>query len=50
LYLGSIRFEFPGGKAAGAGVGHPPPPGAEVKVRVTLFLYSPSGPLWSVTE
>jgi len=39
---------FPGGKAAGAWRDHPPPPGAEVKERVELYLYSPSGPSWPV--
>ena len=27
---------------------HPPPSSAEVKERVELYLYSPSGPLWPV--
>ena len=39
---------FPGGKAVGRGVNHPPPSRAEVKERVELYLYSPSGPSWSV--
>jgi hypothetical protein len=39
---------FPGGKAPGRGVNHPPPPNAEIKERVELYLYSPSGPSWNV--
>jgi hypothetical protein len=39
---------FPGGKAAGRGVDHPPVSSAEVKERVELYLYSPSGPSWPV--
>jgi hypothetical protein len=37
-----------GGKAAGGGVDHPPPSKAEVKERVDLYLFSPSGPFWPV--
>ena len=32
------------------GVDHPPPSSAEVKERVELYLYSPSGPSWPVLE
>jgi hypothetical protein len=32
----------------GIGTDHPPPSSAEVKERVVLLLYSPSGPLWPV--
>jgi hypothetical protein len=39
---------FPGIKRPGRGVDHPPPFGAEVKERVELYIYSPSGPLWPV--
>ena len=39
---------FPGIKRPGRGVGHPLPSSAEVKERVELYLYSPSGPSWPV--
>jgi len=39
---------FPGGKAAGRGVDHPLQPSSEVKERVELHLYSPSGSSWTV--
>jgi hypothetical protein len=39
---------FPGVKKPGRGVDHPLPPSAEVKERVELYLYSPSGTSWSV--
>jgi hypothetical protein len=39
---------FPGGKAVGAWRWPPTPSSAEVKGRVKLYLYSPSGPLWTV--
>ena len=35
---------FPGVKRPGRGVDHPPPSSVEVKERVELYLYSPSGP------
>jgi hypothetical protein len=35
-------------KRTGRGVDHPPSPSAEVKERVELYLYSPSGPSWPV--
>ena len=39
---------FLGVKWPGHGGDHPPQPGPEVKERVELYLYSPSGPLWPV--
>jgi hypothetical protein len=39
---------FPGVKRPGLGVDHPPPSSADVKDRVQLYLYSPSGPSWSI--
>jgi len=39
---------FPGVKRPECGVDHPPPSSAEVKERVELYLYSPSGPSWPV--
>jgi hypothetical protein len=39
---------FPGVKRPGRGADHPPPSSAEVKERVELYLYSPSGPSWPV--
>ena len=39
---------FPGIKRPGRGVNHPPPSSTEVKERVELYFYSPSGPSWSV--
>jgi len=38
----------PGVKRPGRGVDYPPPSSAEVKERVEMYLYSPSGPLWPV--
>jgi hypothetical protein len=43
-----IQWSFPGVKRPGRGVDHPPPSSAEVKERVQLYLYSPSGPSWPV--
>jgi len=39
---------FPGVKWPGCGIDHPPPYSAEVKERVELHIYSPSGPSWPV--
>jgi len=39
---------FLGVKWLGCGIEQPPPSSAEVKERVQLYLYSPSGPSWSV--
>jgi hypothetical protein len=49
LYNG-YRVSFPGVKRPWRGVDHPPPSSAEVKERVQLYLYSPSGPSWPVLE
>jgi hypothetical protein len=47
LYNG-YRVSFPGVKRSRRGGDHPPPSSAEVKERVELYLYSPSGPSWPV--
>jgi len=39
---------FRGEKRRGRGVDKPPPSSAEVKERVELYLYYPTGPLWPV--
>jgi len=39
---------FVGVKRPGRGVDHPPTSSAEVKERVELYLYFPSGPSWPV--
>ena len=39
---------FPGVKRPGRGVDHPQPSSAEVKKRVELYLYSPSGSSWPI--
>jgi len=41
---------FQGVKRPWLGVDHPPPSSAEVKERVELYLYSPSGPSWPVLK
>jgi hypothetical protein len=47
--LGHIHeVSFPGVKRPGRGVNHPPTSSAEVKERVELYFYSPSGPSWPV--
>jgi hypothetical protein len=43
-----IQGSFPGVKRLDRGVDHPPPSIAEVKERVQLYHYSPSGPSWPV--
>jgi hypothetical protein len=47
LYNG-YRFSFPDVKFPRRGVNHPPKSSAEVKERIELYLYSPSGPSWPV--
>jgi hypothetical protein len=47
LYNGYL-VSFPGVKQPGCDVNHPPPSSTEVKGRVELYLYSPSGPSWPV--
>jgi hypothetical protein len=44
--MGTVSF--PGVKRPGRGIDHPPPSSAEVKEKVELYLYSPSGPSWHV--
>jgi len=39
---------FPVVKRSGRGVDHPPLSSAEVKERIELYIYSPSGPSWPV--
>ena len=39
---------IPGSKAAGSWSLPPTPSNAKVKERVEVYLYSPSGPLWSL--
>ena len=43
-----VTGSFPGVKRPGSGVDHPPPSSAEVKERVELYFYSPSGLSWSL--
>jgi hypothetical protein len=43
-----VNESFPGIKRPRRGVDHPHSSGAEVKERVELYLYSPSGPSWPV--
>jgi len=47
LYNG-YRVSFPEVKRPGRGADHPPLSSAEVRERVELYLYSPSGPSWPV--
>ena len=46
LVYSGYRVCFPGAKRLGRGLNHPPPSNAEVKERIELYLYSPSGPSW----
>ena len=47
-YTMGTGSRFRGVKQQGHDVKHPPPPSAEVKERVEIYLYSPSGPSWPV--
>jgi len=38
----------PGVKGPGRGVDHPPPSSVEVRERIELYVYSPSGLSWLV--
>jgi hypothetical protein len=48
LLYNEYWVSFPEIKQLGRGVDHPMPFGAEVKKRVELYLFSPSGPSWPV--
>jgi hypothetical protein len=51
FYTGSFYFlpkQCIYAKRPGRRIDHPPPSSAEVKERVELYLYSPSGPSWPV--
>jgi hypothetical protein len=48
LLHNAYRIPFPGVKRPERGVDNPPPSSTEVKERVKLYLYSPSGPSWPV--
>jgi len=41
---------FLGVKRTRSGVDDPPPSSAEVKERIELYIYFPSGPSWPVVE
>jgi hypothetical protein len=43
-----VTRSFLGVKWPRHGVDHPPPSSTEVKERLELYLYSPSGPSWPV--
>jgi len=43
-----VTGSVPGVKWPGSGVDHPPPSSTEVKERTELYLYSPSGPSWTL--
>jgi hypothetical protein len=48
LLYNAYYISFLGVKWLGCGIDHPPSLRAEVKDRVELYLYSASGPSWSV--
>jgi hypothetical protein len=45
-----ITFFFPGVKQLGHGIDRPHHSSGKVKERVELYLYSPSGPSWPVSD
>jgi hypothetical protein len=47
-YIIGTGFSAPGVKRPGCGLNHSPPLNAEVKERLELYLYFPSGPSWPV--
>jgi hypothetical protein len=47
-YIMGTGSLFQGVKETGRGVNHPPSSRAEVKERVELYLYSPSGSSWPI--
>jgi len=47
MYNGYLVF-FAGIKRQGLGFEHPLPSSTEVKERVKVYLYSPSGPSWHI--
>ena len=44
FYAMGTEFLSPQVKRSGRGVNHPPPSRVEIKERVDIYLYSPSGP------
>ena len=46
--LYSDYWVFPGVKRLGRGTDYPPSSSAEVKERIKLYIYSPSGPSWPI--
>ena len=48
LLCNGCRVSFAGRNRPGRVVDHPPPSSAEVKERVEIYIYSPSGPSWAV--
>jgi hypothetical protein len=49
IFYNGYRVSFHGVRLPGRGVDHPPSFSAEVKERVQLYIYSPSGPSRPVT-
>ena len=46
LLYNSYRVSFPGVRRPGRGVDHPPLSSTEIKERVEIYHYFPSGPSW----